>query len=137
MIVRLTAALAAAGTLGACATAPASDPFEALDAEAEAALARYERTGETRNCVSTRRIDRIEPLSERVWLFEMRGGEDYLNVVSRGCSGADSAFTYLQYETSGTQLCASQIVRVIDQPSDSPRGSCGLGPFERLDRLED
>lgn len=126
----LMTALAGAGALalGACGTtsAPLSD-----DDIAEA-LPNYERTGETETCLSVVRIDEIDPVTDRLWLVETRGGEVYLNQVSPGCNGAASTFTYLSYEIPGTQLCRGEIIRVVEQTSDITRGSCGLGEYERL-----
>ena len=120
----------AALLLQACATGPAEAPEPS--AEAAETLAAFERTGATRSCLNTRTIETIEPLDERFWLIETRGGPTYLNEVGPGCFGADRAFTYLAYETPTGQLCRSEIVRVIDDGTRTARGSCGLGDFQAL-----
>lgn len=102
-------------------------------AEADAVLANYTETGETRSCLSLRAIDEIEPLDETRWLITTRGGEAYLNVVSRGCGRAASDFTYLQYSTPTGQLCDNESVRVLDRGADTFAGSCGLGVHQRLE----
>lgn len=126
------AASLAACALGACATpeAPEAAVGDVLTAQG------YERTGETRTCLSTARIDHIDPITERLWLVETVGGEIYLNQVSPGCHEADSDLTYLFYETGTGRLCENQIVRVFGQAADIQRGACGLGEFERLRPVE-
>lgn len=115
--------------LAACETA---GPAPVSEADIAEAITDYERTGETQSCLSVVRIDEIDPVTERIWLVELKGGEVYLNTVSSGCSGADSAFTYLLYDIPGSLLCRGEIIRVMEQTSDLPRGSCALGEYERL-----
>lgn len=120
----------AALTLQACAPGEPMEPEMSMAAAER--LASYDLTGETTTCLSARRIDEITPLDERHFLVEMVNGEMYLNVVSRGCFGADGNFTYLQYEIPTGQLCRGEIVRVIDNGSNTTRGSCGLGEYQLL-----
>jgi hypothetical protein len=94
----------------------------------------YVRTGETQTCLNTTRIEEIDPVGDRVWIVELRGGERYLNVVSPGCDQADSAFTYLFYDVPSAQLCRGEIIQVRQQTANIGAGSCGLGEFERLER---
>jgi hypothetical protein len=124
----------AALTLQACAPGEMMEPD--MSAEAAQTLAAYALTGETQSCLSTIRIDEIKPLDERHWLVETVNGDMYLNRVSRGCSGADRSFTYLQYEIPTGRLCRGEIIRVIDNGSNMVQGSCGLGEYERLSPIE-
>jgi len=125
----LAATAFAAGLAAGCATG--GGDMDA-SAEAEDRLAAYDATGETRSCLSLRTLDEIDPLDERRWLVTTDGGQVYLNEVSRGCSGAASDFTYLQYRTATGQLCLNQIVEVRDRNTDTVRGACGLGEFQEL-----
>lgn len=102
-----------------------------------AALAGLERSGETVSCLSTRRIDNINPVDDRNWLITTRGGPTYLNTVSRGCFNADSPFSYLRYRTSGTSLCRGEFVEVVDSSAGFVQGSCSLGHFEELIPIEE
>jgi len=120
----------AALTLQACAPGETMEPD--MSAAAAERLAGYEVTGETQSCLSVRRVDDIDPLDERHWLVEMVNGDMYLNVVGRGCNGADTSFTYLQYELPSGRLCRGDIVRVIDSGSDMQRGACSMGDYQRL-----
>jgi len=97
----------------------------------------YELTGETRSCLSARRIDKIDPVDRNAWLVTMRSGPDYVTRVSSGCRSATSNFTYLSYQLRGSQLCRGEIIRVVDRGSNMLAGSCGLGEFEELYQASD
>jgi len=103
------------------------------EARADARLAQFAETGETRSCLSTTRIRNITPLDDSRWLVTTRGGDTYLNEVSRGCFGAASAFSYIEYRVPGGQLCRGEIIRVVDQSAQTVRGACGLGEYQRLE----
>jgi hypothetical protein len=106
---------------------------------ADERLSQYERTGETRSCIQLTRLRSIEPLDDERWLFLMRGGQTFLNEVSRGCNGAASNFTYLTYTVPGSSLCRNEIVTVMERVGSGAnfRGSCSLGDFELLVPIED
>ncbi|TGY88571.1 hypothetical protein E5163_12225 [Marinicauda algicola] len=125
--------LAAAGAfaLAGCQT-PAGTEAPTEEAIAQALPEGYQRTGETESCLNTTRIDEIDAVTDRIWIVETVTGERYVNVVSPGCNQADSAFTYLFYDIPTTQLCRGEIIRVMQQTTDIPTGSCALGAYERL-----
>lgn len=100
-------------------------------------LAQYQETGETRSCVSLSRVSSITPLDDNHFLFEMRGGDVYLNRIRGRCNQAASAFTRIEYRVSGSQLCRGEIVNVVDNSTGLTAGACGFGDFERLERIED
>ena len=103
----------------------------------EAALEGFERTGETRNCLNTRFIRKIDPIDDTHWRVETRGGDTYLNIVRGSCNDAGSSFTALQYTIPGGQLCRGEIVRVIDIGyGGTTRGACSLGEYEALSPIE-
>lgn len=104
---------------------------------ADARLAQFTETGETRSCLSTTRIRSITPLDDSRWLVTTRGGDTYLNEVGRGCFGAASPFSYIEYRVPGGQLCRGEIVRVIDSSARMTRGACGLGEYQRLEPAAD
>ncbi|MGY6660934.1 MAG: DUF6491 family protein [Glycocaulis sp.] len=125
----VTGIAAAAAALGMASAVSAQDMSEA----AAERLAQFERTGETRTCINITQLRSIQPLDDRHFLIEMRNRDTYLNVVSGRCSHAATSNTYLQYSTTGTQLCRGEIVHVIDNGGQGMlSGSCGLGEFERL-----
>lgn len=104
--------------------------------EAAERMAGFERTGETRSCLSLSRISRIEPIDDNHFLVEMRNREVWLNTVRGRCVGASSQFNRLQYRMSGNQLCSGQIIEVVDNGTGMYSGGCGLGQFEQLTPVE-
>ena len=130
------AAASAVLTLSASACAASTQGDEGPSEAAAERLAQFERTGETRNCLQLSRIDSIKPLDEKYFLVETRGDGYYLNVVNGRCSQADSAFTFLQYDTSTSSLCANEIIRVRDQNDGGVIGSCSLSRYEKLEPAE-
>ena len=134
---RLMTTLAAAGLAAsfaaACTTQGAADRAQARSEAADAVLADYRPTGQTRSCIPTRSIDEIEPLDATRWLVTLRNGDTYLNEVGSGCRNAANDFTYLQYTTPSGRLCANEIVRVRDRGTDMVSGSCGLGQYQALE----
>lgn len=125
-----TGLVASLAVFGASFAASAQEP----DAAAAERLAGFERTGETRNCVSLSQVRTIQPLDDRHFLIELRNRETYLNVTLGRCNQAASRNTYLQYSVPANQLCRGEIVNVIDNgPGQFLAGTCGLGDFERLE----
>lgn len=99
-------------------------------------LAQYEETGESRTCISTSRIGSMIALDDNHFLVEVRGGEVLLNRVRGRCNQAASAFTRMEYRVSGSQLCRNDIINIVDNSSGLWAGSCSLGDFEGLSRVE-
>ena len=100
-----------------------------------AALEGFERSGETRVCLSSYQIDQITPVDDENWIVTTRTRDTYLNTVSRGCRNADSSFNYLQYRSNG-RLCRGDIVQVVASSGHFPHGSCSLGSYEALTPVE-
>ncbi len=92
----------------------------------------YELTGETRNCLSVIWIDNVHTDNEEGWVFTVRGGQAYMNRVTRGCRSASRGFSYISYRVYGSQICRGEIVQVIDSGTNMHAGGCGLGEFEQL-----
>lgn len=113
-------------------SATAQEPTE----RAAERLAEFERTGETRSCLGLQRIRSMNAIDDHHFLVEMRNGDMWLNVVPSRCSQASSNFTYIQYRTSGSQLCRNEIIHVVDNSTGARSGGCGLGDFERLIPLD-
>lgn len=126
-------ALSAAFAISACATANSYEMSE----EAASALAAFERTGETDSCLPLRSIRQIKPLDERYFLVQVGQNQYYLNETKGRCSGADRLGYRLQYSTTLSQLCRSEIIDVVDNTTGFTAGSCGLGEFEKLEKIVD
>ncbi len=131
----LKSALVIAGL--ALAVIPASVDAMAKKASAEPqkdsqALDKYNRTGQFEKCLPLNRIQHSRILNDHQILFEMTGGDDFLNEPKSGCPSLSPSYA-LTYETSIHQLCNTQIVRLIEPSSSVPeRGACNIAQFERL-----
>jgi hypothetical protein len=126
---------ASLSVLGACALAlSAAAPGFAI--QPDDALEGFRQTGQTQSCVALTRVRSMKPIDDHRLLVEMRGGATYLNTVSNRCSNMDRSYTYLEYRTSGSQLCRGEILTVVDSGSRTMAGSCSLGEFERLEPVE-
>ena len=98
-----------------------------------AMLAKYDRTGETTACLNVRSIDSIKALDARHFLVRAGLNSYYLNEPSAGCNSAARSNHRIQYTLGNAQLCRNQIITIVDNTSGITSGSCGLGPFEKLE----
>ena len=111
--------------------APADAPKPGSAAEKAAKkLAKYEPTGESRQCLPLIQIDRSDVVDDQNILFHMRGGKTYLNTLPYRCPrlGFEESFSY---RTSINQLCNVDIITVFD-PTGFHGPSCGLGTFKEM-----
>jgi hypothetical protein len=128
----------AALTAAACTTADEQSDRRAR-AEAAAVLAPDGQSfadgarlaGEARNCVPITQLRRSIVRSDRVIDWEVNGRQMYRTVLPQSCPqlGFEQRFTY---STSLTQLCAQDIITVLQGPSIQPGASCGLAPFQPI-----
>ncbi|WP_417318489.1 hypothetical protein [Emcibacter sp.] len=97
-------------------------------------LAKYERTGEIKRCVSVSFIDHTQVLDDWHIIFHMKGKKIYLNKLPRRCHrlGFERSFAY---KVSVNQLCNVDMITVFDN-SGIPGPRCGLGDFEELKKKE-
>ncbi|WP_425409096.1 DUF6491 family protein [Hyphococcus sp.] len=130
-----TIAIAGSFLLAAGCASAGTDNYEMSERVAER-LSKFTATGETETCLSLSRIRSITPLDERHFLVEANVGDYYLNRVSGSCFGAARPGNRIQYTVSGGQLCRNEIINVVDNTSGIPGGSCGLGSYERLEKVE-
>ena len=94
-------------------------------------LSKYERTGETQNCIPLNSIDSSDILDDKTILFKMKGKGAYLNELPYQCPQLKSQDAF-SYKTSVNQLCNTDIITVIDTTTPQRLASCGLGKFEKL-----
>jgi hypothetical protein len=92
-------------------------------------------TGPARTCVPLNQLRNSRVRSDRVIDFGSPGGTAYRVVLAQSCPGLgfEERFTY---STSLTQLCAQDIITVLQgSGTNLIRGaSCGLAPFQPIDR---
>jgi len=84
------------------------------------------------NCVSLSRIRNTRIVDDQTIIFYMRGGNIFINRLPRKCNGLARGDGY-SYETSLTQLCNTDIIRVLQRFGGAlprPTLSCGLGFFQ-------
>lgn len=113
-----------------CATAPS----EEVDQAAANTLEKYERTGETTNCLNLASITSIRPVTEKTFLVQVGAGEYFVNDVAGRCNGATRNSTRLEYTTSLSQLCRNELIKVVDNSTGVQVGGCGLGSYEKLEK---
>lgn len=99
-------------------------------------LAEFDRTGETETCLPMRRISQIKALSDDVFLVRTGVNGYYLNEVKGRCNGATRPSNRIQYSTSLSQLCKLQIITIVENTNGFTVGSCSLGDFERLEKIQ-
>ena len=86
-------------------------------------------TGPARTCVPLQNVRNSRVLSDRVIDFTRGAGRQaYRVVLNQPCPqlGFEQRFTY---GTSLTQLCAQDIITVLQGPQVMRGASCGLAPF--------
>ncbi|MEL6361974.1 MAG: DUF6491 family protein [Pseudomonadota bacterium] len=123
------ACLAAIG-LSACATAPSNTVNEV----ALARLQTLEGTGETRTCLPSGTNNRFEAVDNNRVLVRTGVSNYYLSRTSGDCSKGSRFANRFQFVVRGGNICANQIVNIVDNNSGIIVGACSLGPFERMRR---
>lgn len=82
-------------------------------------------------CIRLSNIRRITILDNSHLVFQMNGGERYLNTLPYTCPGLAMNQT-IMYRTSLDRLCDVDVITVLESLGQgySPRASCGLGSFK-------
>ena len=125
--------------LSACAATPEQQARLARD-EAAAVLSPDGQSfgdgarlaGPAQTCVPLTRVRTSRVLSDRVIDFSGPGRQTYRVVLSQPCPNLafEQRFTY---GTSLTQLCAQDIITVLQGAVATRGASCGLGPFQPIE----
>lgn len=104
---------------------------------APSALSADEHMQEAEHCVSLTRIRSSDVIDDKRILFEMLGGDYYLNELPHKCPGLDFEDAFM-YRTSIGQLCDMDIVTVLTNAGFGlqPGASCGLGMFRPISEQE-
>ncbi len=98
------------------------------------AMAKYERTGEMKRCISPIRLRHTNVLDDNHIIFEVSGKKAYLNKLSHRCHslGFHRAFTY---EVRGNRICKRDRLSVLDTTMPMVGPSCFLGEFEEIKKI--
>jgi hypothetical protein len=86
--------------------------------------------GKKESCLDSSRIKETRILDNQTILFEMRGGEFYINRLPVKCSSLKIAGGF-SYSTSIDKLCKQDIIKVVE-PGSAPAGTCSIGEFVEL-----
>ncbi len=97
----------------------------AINAKAETKADKY--LGEKEMCLETVRIKETRILDNQTILFEMRGGNYYLNRLPVACPGLKIAGGF-SYSTSIAKLCKQDSIKVVSRGSE-PTSTALLGEF--------
>lgn len=96
-------------------------------------LAGYEKTGDVVTCLPLTQVRDSDPIDDNAILFELRGGEMYLNELRGKCIGLKRNDRY-SYQTTQNKICKGDVL-TVENPLGLPIGSCGLGEFEALSEI--
>lgn len=122
---------AAALTLAACA-AYAQSSDTRLSEERQLAL-QGKPVGEPMSCITTRQIEDVNAVSDRVILFHLKNGRTYRNDLPNACPQATRSGSAFSYRTTGSRLCAVDVVQIAEPASGFAYGGCQLGKFTRYE----
>tara|TARA_R110002096_G_scaffold213124_7_gene400574 strand:- start:41 stop:475 length:435 start_codon:yes stop_codon:yes gene_type:complete len=93
-------------------------------------MGKYERSGETRRCVSPARLKGSRILDDTHILFQVSPKKAYLNTLPRQCRSLN-IHDAITYTVRGGQLCTNDTFRVLDMTL-TPGASCSFGTFEKV-----
>ena len=105
---------------------------ETGSARYEKEMIKYKQTEMFENCIFNRSIKRTKVLDDSNIIFEMRNNRVYLNTFNQRCPPLRFSDQFA-YKPTNNRLCNFDIISVFD--SSGPKGSCGLGKFELLEKL--
>lgn len=94
-------------------------------------MAKYDQSGEFKNCIKPYNIKNTKVLDNNHILFEMRGKRYLLNTLDHECHSLGFTRSF-GYTVRGGSLCGHDIITVLDNGDN--RGACGLGKFEVLNK---
>ena len=120
----------AAGLIGLCACATASEPTQ----RSESAQRQYDRllagkvAGKAEKCLPTYRSNDMTIIDDDTILFR-DGRTVYVNHPLGGCNNLNQSGRALVTRNFGPQLCRGDLATVIDNTSGISVGACSLGDF--------
>jgi len=121
----------AAGSVAGDENKDAKDEMTKLDK----AMVKYDRTGDTKSCLSPSRIRTTRVIDDEHIIFEMRGKKVFLNTLPRRCPrlGYNKS---IRYTVRAGSICKNDIFEVFDS-SGLIGTSCSFGQFEQLEKKKD
>ena len=95
-------------------------------------MAKYSKTNTFENCIRNNAIKRTKILDSQNIIFEMRNKKVFLNTLPRKCHQLARTRQYA-VNVRNNRLCSVDVITVMDAMI-GPRGACGLGKFELLEK---
>lgn len=102
-------------------------------AERQALALQGKAIGEPQTCLTTRQIEDINAVSDRVVLFHLKNGRTYRNDLPAACPQATRSGTSFSYHTTVSRLCAVDVLQIAEPASGFAYGGCPLGKFTRYE----
>ncbi len=96
----------------------------------EKALAKYDRTGKMKRCVTPQRVRNTRVVDDTHIIFEMTGRQVYLNSLPRRCPRL-GYLKSISYEVRGGTICNNDLFSAFDSVSVDTI-NCVFGEFEAL-----
>lgn len=107
-----------------------ADEQEAEPSKLEKALAKFERTGEKRRCLTHSRIRYTRVVDDNNIIFEITPSSYYLNTLPRRCNSL-GFHEAIKLTVRGGTVCARETFEVLDN-SVTMGHLCSFGEFEKL-----
>lgn len=119
--------------LSVCCIAVSTSVALSYESNAERAakeLAKYEQTGEFKQCINNNYIKRTKVLDDTRILFEMNNDKFYLNTMDHKCPhlGFNKSFSY---KVRVGKVCNNDMINVVEIAELGP--TCVLNKFEVLE----
>lgn len=91
--------------------------------------------GAAQSCIPIAQISDSRVRDDWTIDFRMSGNRWYRNALPYRCNSLGFERTF-SYETSLSQLCSTDIIRVIQTNPVMVRGTCGLGQFQPVELVK-
>jgi hypothetical protein len=127
---------AAALALAGCAADAGAPARQTVLSDVEQRALQGRTVGDPISCVTSREIDDTDAITDRVVLFHMKNGRTYRNDLPHSCPQLTRAGSAFAFRTSGSQLCAIDIIQVMEPTTRFAYGACALGKFTRYELPE-
>lgn len=127
---------AAALALAGCAVYADAPSRQAALSDVEQRALQGRAIGDPVSCVTSREIEDTDAVTDRVVLFHMKNGRTYRNDLPHSCPQLTRSGSAFAYRTPMSQLCAVDIIQVMEPTTGFAYGACTLGKFTRYELPE-
>ena len=127
---------AAALALAGCAAYAEGPSRQAALSDVEQRALQGRTIGDPISCVTSREIEDTDAITDRVVLFHMKNGRTYRNDLPHSCPQLTRDGSAFAFQTPSSQLCAIDIIQVMEPTTRFAYGACTLGKFTRYELPE-